>query len=47
MDDCCGQRYEELLLALSTMVLKDRIEQGQLPGFNLSFGVLLQVLDWW
>jgi hypothetical protein len=47
LDDCCGQRYEELLLALSTMVLKDRIEQGQLPGFNPSFGVLLQVLDWW
>lgn len=31
LDDCCGQRYEELLLALSTMVLRDRIEQGAFP----------------
>ncbi|KAF8253134.1 hypothetical protein K440DRAFT_627349 [Wilcoxina mikolae CBS 423.85] len=37
LDDCCGQRYEELLLALSTMVLRDRIEQGQLPNFKPSF----------
>ncbi|CAZ82828.1 unnamed protein product [Tuber melanosporum] len=28
MDDCSGERYEELLLALSTTVLKDRIENG-------------------
>ncbi|KAG0636403.1 HAUS augmin-like complex subunit 6 N-terminus-domain-containing protein [Tuber brumale] len=28
LDDCSGERYEELLLALSTTVLKDRIENG-------------------
>ncbi|PWW74011.1 hypothetical protein C7212DRAFT_299466 [Tuber magnatum] len=28
LDDCSGERYEELLLALSTTVLRDRIENG-------------------
>lgn len=38
LDDCCGPRYEELLLALSTMVLRDQIEQGKFPDFVPSFG---------
>ncbi|KAA8893814.1 HAUS augmin-like complex subunit 6 N-terminus-domain-containing protein [Sphaerosporella brunnea] len=36
LDDCCGQRYEELLLALSTMVLRDMIESGGYPGYITS-----------
>jgi hypothetical protein len=36
LDDCCGQRYEELLLALSTMVLKDQVESGGYPGYILN-----------
>ncbi|KAL7275227.1 hypothetical protein RUND412_001842 [Rhizina undulata] len=28
LEDCCGERYEELLLALSTMVLRDQIEKN-------------------
>ncbi|KAI5783846.1 HAUS augmin-like complex subunit 6 N-terminus-domain-containing protein [Peziza echinospora] len=27
-DDCSGERYEELLLALSTMVLRNQVERG-------------------
>lgn len=27
-DDCSGERYEELLLALSTMVLRNQVENG-------------------
>ena len=41
LDDCCGPRYEELLLALSTMVLRDQIEHGKLLDFMPSFGWLL------
>lgn len=26
-DECCGERYEELLLALSTMVLRNHVER--------------------
>ncbi|CCX09727.1 Similar to hypothetical protein [Tuber melanosporum Mel28]; acc. no. XP_002838637 [Pyronema omphalodes CBS 100304] len=37
LDDCCGQRYEELLLALSTMVIRSKIENGTMPGFQMSF----------
>lgn len=28
LDDCSGDRYEELLLSLSTTVLRDQIEKG-------------------
>jgi hypothetical protein len=39
LDDCSGSRYEELLLALSTMVLRDQIEQGIYPNFRQTFGM--------
>lgn len=39
LDDCCGQRYEELLLALSTMVLRDKIEAGGWEGYLPSTGM--------
>ncbi|KAI5776361.1 HAUS augmin-like complex subunit 6 N-terminus-domain-containing protein [Geopyxis carbonaria] len=37
LDDCCGQRYEELLLALSTMVLKEKIEGGAFQDVRNTF----------
>jgi hypothetical protein len=39
LDDCTGQRYEELLLALSTMVLKSKIERRGFPNVNYTHGL--------
>ena len=40
LDECHGQRYEALLEALSTMVLKDRAEQGAFPNVTNTLGAL-------
>jgi hypothetical protein len=45
LDDCCGQRYEELLLALSTMVLRDRIEQGAFPDVGPTLGMFAHYIS--
>lgn len=34
LDDCSGERYEELLLSLSTMVLRNQIEKGNFQDAN-------------
>lgn len=34
LDDCSGDRYEELLLSLSTTVLRDQIEKGNFRDAN-------------
>lgn len=38
LDDCTGQRYEELLAAVSTMVLKAKIERKEFANVNYNYG---------
>lgn len=46
LDDCSGDRYEELLLSLSTTVLRDQIQRANFQGANRkSFGAFTSAQD--